>query len=107
VGHDNQLYGHAWRQSAARRLKQTLSEPEPGRALVEAGSGSQATFTVEPRGAQCLVRFATLLEARGLAGLLTRLFAPRLLQPLYAEEFERLEQHARAHQPLATQSSEP
>jgi hypothetical protein len=84
-----------------RRLTQTVSEPQPGRVLVEAGGGSQTTFTVEPEGGRCQVRFETLLEANGLAGVFTRLFAPRLLRPLYAEELARLEQHAQRHPPLS------
>jgi hypothetical protein len=50
------------------------------------------------------VRFDTVLEAGGLQGLLARLFAPRLLRPLYADEMARLEQHARAHGPLGSAS---
>jgi hypothetical protein len=42
------------------------------------------------------VRFETVIEAGGLEGVLSRLFAPRLLAPLYADELERLERYARA-----------
>lgn len=76
----------------------TVSEPEPGRVLVESSPGLVTTFTVEPAGpGQARVRFDTVMEASGLQGLLARLFAPGMLRPLYAEEMERLEQHARAH----------
>jgi hypothetical protein len=75
-----------------------ISEPVPGRVLLESGPGVETTFSVEPEGAdRARVRFDTVLEAGGLTGLLTRLFAPRLLRPLYADEMERLERHARAH----------
>src|SRR5919202_1601599 len=64
-------------------MTQTVSEPEPGRVLVESGQGVSTTFTVQPDGAGCRVRFDTRLEDGGLEGMLTRLFAPRLLQPVY------------------------
>jgi hypothetical protein len=56
---------------------------------------------VEPAGGRCRVRVDTVLDARGLQGVLTRLFAPRLLQPLYADELERLARYARAQAPIA------
>ncbi len=84
-----------------RTLTQRVSEPEPGRVLVEAGDREQTTFTVDPEGSGCRVRFDTVLRAGGLEGLLNRLFAPRLLKPLYADELERLERHARARRAVA------
>jgi Polyketide cyclase / dehydrase and lipid transport len=79
----------------------TIAEPEPGRVLVESSPGLVTTFTVEPVGArQARVRFDTVFEAGGLSGLLVRLLAPRLLRPVYADELERLERHAKAHPAL-------
>ena len=84
---------------SSRTMTAAVSEPEPGRILVERGQGVETTFTVEPVDAgRARVRFDTLMEAGGLPGLMTRLFAPGLLRPLYADELTRLEQHARAHQ---------
>jgi hypothetical protein len=83
-----------------RRLTQQVSEPLPGRVLVESGEGVMTTFTVEPQGDGCRVRFDSVFEARGINALLMRLFAPRLLRPVYADEIRRLEQHARAHGPV-------
>ena len=75
-----------------------ITEPVPGRVLVESGPGVETTFTVEPEGAErARVRFDTILAASGLKGFFTRLFAPRLLRPLYEDELRRLEQHAKAH----------
>jgi hypothetical protein len=94
--------------TAGRRRTTTaaVTEPVPGRVLVETGPGVQTTFTVEPEGdRRARVRFDTVLEASGLEGLLARLFAPRLLRPLYADELARLEQHARAHPPPETESA--
>ena len=90
----------------SRTTTATVTEPVPGRVLVETGPGVQTTFTVEPAaGERARVRFETVLEAGGLEGLLARLFAPRLLAPLYADEMARLEQHARAHPTLASASA--
>ena len=79
----------------------SISEPEPGRTLVEKGPGVVTTFTVEPEGAgRARVRFDTVLEAGGLMGLMMKLLAPGMLRPTYASELERLERHAKAHGPL-------
>jgi hypothetical protein len=74
-----------------------VTEPEPGRVLVETGDGVQTTFTVEPRDDRALVRFDTLMRTSRLEGLLLRLVGARLLRPVYADEMQRLELHARAH----------
>ena len=86
-----------------REMQAEISEPQPGRVLVESGQGVQTTFTVLPEGAgrQARVRFDTVMEAGGLEGLLTRLFAPRLLAPVCADELDRLERLARTHPALA------
>ena len=79
----------------------SVTEPEPGRVLVETSPGLETTFTVEPDDNQrARVRFDTVIEAGGLAGLMTRLLAARMLRPLYADELERLERHAKAHPAL-------
>jgi hypothetical protein len=65
--------------------------------LIEVGDGGTTTFTVDPAGERSRVRFDTMLQAHGLQGLVTRLLAPRLMRPLYLDELERLERHARAH----------
>lgn len=80
----------------------SISEPEPGRVLVETGQGVETTFTVEPEGDQrARVRFDTTLEAGGFMGLLIRLLAPGMIRPTYAQELERLEHYAKAHPPMA------
>ena len=79
-----------------RAMTAEVTEPEPGRVLVESGRGATTVFTVEPLGEQARVRFDTLLEGTGLDGLLMRLVGPRLLLPLYYEELRRLEAHAQA-----------
>src|SRR5687767_10766435 len=76
----------------------SIAEPEPGRVLVETSPGLETTFTVEPEGEdRARVRFDTVMESGGLMGVITRLFAPGMLRPLYADELDRLERHAQAH----------
>ena len=85
----------------SQTLTAAISEPDPGRVLVETSPGLQTTFTVAPEGGQrARVRFDTVMEAGGLMGFMLRLFAPRLLCPVYADELDRLERHARAHAAL-------
>jgi hypothetical protein len=81
----------------ARAFTQDVSEPEPGRVLVEWGDGEGSTFTVEPRGERTLLRIETVLNARGLEGLALRLFGARVLRPLYEDEMSRLERYAQEH----------
>ena len=83
-----------------RRMTARVSEPQPGRTLVETGPGIETTFTVEPQAAGTRVRFDTTIEAGGVEGLLSRLFAGRLLGRIYADELRRLEEHAWVHPPL-------
>ena len=73
------------------------SPSRPCRVLVETGPSVRTVFTVQPEGTRSRVRFDTVIEAGGLEGLLTRLFAARLLGPLYRDELERLERYAQAN----------
>jgi hypothetical protein len=79
---------------------QEVSEPEPGRLLVEQGGGEGSTFTLEPRGDRTLLRIDCTLQARGLEGVLLRVFAPFMLGPILADELKRLERYAQAHPAL-------
>lgn len=80
-----------------RSIDARITEPEPGRRLVETSTGIETTFTVEPVGTRTRVRFDTILEESGLQGVVTRMFAPRLIAPIYEDELDRLEQAAHAH----------
>ncbi len=55
---------------------------------------------VEPVAGGTNVRFDTVLESGGVEGIVTRLFAARLLAPIYEEELERLDRLAHEHPPL-------
>ncbi|MDP9366105.1 MAG: SRPBCC family protein, partial [Chloroflexota bacterium] len=74
------------------------AEPEPGRLLTETdpGTGSVTSFTVTPNGEGSRVRIETPWPgAGGLAGLVERFLAPRLLHRLDADELARLDHYAR------------
>jgi hypothetical protein len=75
-----------------------VAEPEPGRILTESdtGSSSVTTFTVSPRGAASLVRISSAWDgAGGIGGLFERMFAPRVLRAILADELKRLDAYAR------------
>jgi hypothetical protein len=86
----------------SRRMTHEVSEPEPGRVLVEGGSRERTRFIVDPiDSAQCRVRIETTIVAGGLDGLLTKLLGARLMQPLYQDELARLERRAQEQVPAA------
>ena len=83
-----------------RAVSTTVSEPVPGHTLVETGSGIETTFTVEPTSGGARVRFETVFDEGGVRGILNRLFAARILLPIYEDELRRLEEHAKDHPPI-------
>ncbi len=81
-----------------RAYHQRVDEPDPGRVLRETDVNSNANtaFTVTPEGDGSRVRIVTTWErSKGIAGVFERLFAPRLLNKLYADELARLDRYAR------------
>ena len=79
-----------------------VSEPQPGRVLVEADVDGRVitTFTVDPRGpSACHVTIATTVKPRaGIAGWIEAFVTRRILPPLYREELQRLAEHAEGRQ---------
>jgi hypothetical protein len=75
-------------------FRAVVTEPEPGRVLVETNdTGYVTTFTVEPRadGQHAYVTIATEMTGRaGIVGALERWFVPRLLRPVYVKELGQL-----------------
>jgi hypothetical protein len=70
-----------------------ITEPEPGRVLVETDltSGAVTTFTVEPQdnGRCSQVVIATDTKVRdGILGVIEGWFTTRLLRPIYIKELE-------------------
>lgn len=81
----------------SREYRMQVAEPEPGRVLTESDTDSSlvTTFTVEPEGAGSRVRISTAWEgAGGIGGVFERLFAPRVMRRIYADELERLNSYA-------------
>ncbi len=76
-----------------------VTEPEPGRVLVETAldaGGPVTTFLVEPEGRRSRVTFNTELttSAAGLAGAVERFVATRFLKRVYALELQQLKDFA-------------
>lgn len=75
-------------------FRAVVSEPEPGRVLVETNdNGYVTTFTVEPRagGEAACVTIATEMTGRaGVLGSLERWFVTRLMRQVYVKELGQL-----------------
>jgi len=78
----------------SRVLRAVVTEPEPGRVLVEtdtSGGGPVTTFTVEPEESGSRVTFSTkLTSAGGPVGVLERFVLKRILRRIYRRELEQL-----------------
>ena len=79
----------------ARTFRATVTEPDPGRVLVETDvtTGTATSFTVDPLddGRQARVTIATDMRTRGgPLGVVQRILLPRLLRPIYVRELARL-----------------
>jgi Polyketide cyclase / dehydrase and lipid transport len=80
-----------------RDYRMTVGEPQAG-VLTETDTTSSLliTFTVTPHGSASRVRISTTWEgAGGVGGFFERLFAPRVMGGIYADELERLNAYAR------------
>jgi Polyketide cyclase / dehydrase and lipid transport len=80
-----------------REYRMTLAEPEAG-VLTETDSNSSlvTSFTVTPEAGASRVRISTSWQgAGGVGGFFERLFAPRVMRGIYADELERLNTYAR------------
>jgi|SRR5215831_4546679 len=79
-----------------QNFRAAITEPEPGRVLVETdldSNGAVTTFTVNPGGAPAdsHVTISTELPARGgFLGKIERIMTTLLLRPLYVKELENL-----------------
>ncbi len=83
----------------SRPYHMVVSEPEPGRVLVETDANSSlvTTFTVSPDAGACRVRMHTAWQgAGGIGGIFERLFAPKVMRSLYEDELQRLDAYAAA-----------
>ena len=91
---------------------ETVSEPEPGRVLVEAdrAAGVTTTFTIEPLngGARSRVTIATDVRASpGFKGMLEKLFNPPVTRRIFRQELRQLADYMRqlAREPDSRSSS--
>ena len=83
-----------------RQYRMKVAEPEPGHVLTESDTNSSmvTTTTVTARGSTSLVQISTAWEgAGGIGGFFERLFAPRVMRGIYADELQRLDAYARGH----------
>ena len=84
-----------------RTYRMLVSEPEPGRTLVETDQDSSlvTTFQVEPQGTASTVRINTRWDgAGGVGGFFERTFAPRAMRRIYLDELDRLSAYVREQQ---------
>ena len=81
-----------------RTHRATSHVVEPSDGVIEehiVGRDMVTTFTVRPHGDRATARIETRWQpANGLAGLLERLVAPRMLRRIYRDELARLDQVA-------------
>jgi hypothetical protein len=93
---------HSFKLSAGGRTRAytlRVDEPETGRVITETDLNSSlvTTFTVTPTGEHCRVSIATTWDgAGGIGGFFERLFAPRVISKIYADELQRLDQYAQS-----------
>ena len=83
-----------------RRYQFVISEPEPGRVLVETDTtaGVTTTFTVEPfdGGNTSRVTITTKTKAApGFAGIMERLLNPPISRRIYKKELQNLADYVR------------
>jgi uncharacterized protein YndB with AHSA1/START domain len=85
-----------------RAYRMRVTEPAPGRTLVESDANSSlvTTFNVEPQDGRSLVRISTSWDgAAGVGGFFERTFAPRALRRMFLDELDRLNTYARDQRP--------
>jgi uncharacterized protein YndB with AHSA1/START domain len=81
-----------------REYRMEVGEPEPGRVLTETDTNSSLVtrFFVSPDGGGSRVLIETTWQgAGGIGGFFERMFAPRVMKGIYADELERLNAYVR------------
>jgi carbon monoxide dehydrogenase subunit G len=84
-----------------------VSEPEPGRVLVEtdADAGLLTTFTVEPLNEGKQSRVTITIDAKaspGIMGLMERLMNPPVTRRIYRQELQQLADDSRSKHAAAS-----
>lgn len=83
---------------ASRILRAVITEPEPGRLLVESypESGQMTSFAIAPiNQGRCQVTITTEWARGGFGGLVQRMLVPVVLRKVFREELGRLAEVAR------------
>jgi hypothetical protein len=85
---------------AERAFREVVSEPAPGRVLMEqdAAAGVTTTFTVDPLDSGKRSRVTITTETRaspGFQGLVERLVSPRVLRGIYRQELRQLDEYVK------------
>jgi Polyketide cyclase / dehydrase and lipid transport len=89
-----------------KTFRHRVSEPEPGRVLVEQDIDTPqnltTTFTVIPvdNGQKARVEISTTMNSTpGLTGIVERVIVPMMTRPVYRKELKQLEAFARRNAP--------
>lgn len=89
-----------------KTFRMRVSEPQPGRVLVESDLDSDlvTTFTVDPAdgGNGCRVTIETRWTRGGVLGWLERTLIPPLARPVFHQEIRNLEALARERAPAGS-----
>lgn len=87
-----------------RNYRMRVTEPAPGRTLVESDANSSlvTTFSVEPQDGKSLVRIHTSWDgAGGIGGFFEKTFAPKAMRRIFLDELDRLNAYALAQQSVS------
>ncbi|HEY7269132.1 MAG TPA: SRPBCC family protein [Dehalococcoidia bacterium] len=98
VGAGTEIRFKATMSGRTRDMRAEVTEPQPGRVLVESypDVASVTTFTVDPEGTGSRVRIdSELTPTKGIEGVFERLFAKRMLDGVYKRELANLDAYAR------------
>ena len=93
IGAGTVILVHSSVMGRAQTMRMAVSEPEPGRVLMETDvdSGIVSTFTCDPvaEGRQTRLTIATDWPiGPGLSGFMNRLLIPGILRRMYADELQ-------------------
>ena len=105
ISYDMIIFGRTY------HLRARVTEPDPGRSLVETDldRGAVTTFIVESLGNhQTRVTISTALPARsGVSGLVERALMGRFLRRVFEAELRCIEQEARGHRARPRRDTHP
>jgi len=92
---------------STRAVRAEITEPKPGRVLVETDleTGATTSFTLQPAngGNRTIVTIETSWPSHGVRGVIERLVAPAVLRRVYVEELKKLNEVA--HNPVRSATS--